>query len=49
MSIKKDEDMEHIQDVNDDDHSGDNRQFTLMSNIIKKMHDVVKTAINNIR
>ena len=49
MSIKKDEDVEHIQDVDDNENSGENRQFTLVSNIMKVMHDVVKNAINNIR
>jgi hypothetical protein len=28
---------------------GDNRQFTLMSNIMKVKHDTAKNAINNVR
>lgn len=28
---------------------GDNRQFTMMSNIMKTKHDTAKNAINNVR
>ena len=50
---ERDEDLPDIQDIVDardnQDSSSSNNKFTMVSNIMKKMHDVIKTAINNTR